>query len=57
MSLTDVTNKMSKSDANDYSRINVLDSPDLIRDKIKKAKTDAFKGLEWENPERPESTN
>mgnify|MGYP003336369984 CR=1 FL=1 len=27
------------------------------RDKIKKAKTDAFKGLEWENPERPESTN
>lgn len=57
MSLTDGTNKMSKSDENDYSRINVLDEPKLIRDKIKKAKTDAFQGLEWDNPERPEATN
>lgn len=57
MSLTDGTNKMSKSDANDASRINVLDPPDLIREKIKKCKTDAVKGLEWDNPERPEATN
>lgn len=57
MSLTDGTNKMSKSDANDNSRINVLDPPSVIRDKIKKCKTDAFVGLEWDNPERPESTN
>lgn len=57
MSLTDGTNKMSKSDANDYSRINVLDDPAVIRDKIKKAKTDAFVGLEWDNAERPEATN
>jgi len=57
MSLTDGTSKMSKSDPNDGSRINVLDPPDVIRSKIKKCKTDAFKGIEWDNPERPEATN
>ncbi len=57
MSLTDGKNKMSKSDANDNSRINVLDPPDVIRSKIKKCKTDEFIGLEWDNPERPEATN
>lgn len=57
MSLTDGTNKMSKSDENDNSRINVLDPPDVIRSKIKKCKTDAFEGIEWDNPERPEATN
>ena len=57
MSLTDGSNKMSKSDANDNSRINVLDPPKLIRDKIKRCKTDTIKGLEWDNPERPEATN
>ena len=57
MSLTDGTNKMSKSDPNDASRINVLDPPDVIRDKVKKCKTDAFEGIEWNNPERPEATN
>lgn len=57
MSLTDGTNKMSKSDDNDNSRINVLDPPKLIRDKIKRCKTDALPGIEWDNPERPEATN
>jgi tryptophanyl-tRNA synthetase len=57
MSLTDGTNKMSKSDPNDNSRINLLDPPDLIRDKIKKCKTDAYVGIEWNNPNRPEATN
>ncbi len=57
MSLSDGTSKMSKSDKNDNSRINVLDPPDVIRSKIKKCKTDAFQGLEWDNPERPEATN
>ena len=57
MSLTDGTNKMSKSDANDASRINVLDPPQVIREKIKKCKTDALQGIEWDNPERPEATN
>jgi tryptophanyl-tRNA synthetase len=58
MSLTDGTSKMSKSDPNDNSRINVLDPPDLIRDKIKRCKTDSFPGgIEWDNPDRPEATN
>jgi len=57
MSLTDGTSKMSKSDPSDASRINILDPPDVIRKKIKTCKTDAIKGLEWDNPERPEATN
>jgi len=57
MSLTDGTSKMSKSDPSDSSRINILDSPDVIRKKIKTCKTDVVKGLEWDNPERPEATN
>ncbi|KAG5191650.1 tryptophanyl-tRNA synthetase [Tribonema minus] len=57
MSLQDGTSKMSKSDPNDGSRINLTDSADVIARKIKKCKTDAFDGLEWGNPERPECTN
>jgi tryptophanyl-tRNA synthetase len=57
MSLTDGTSKMSKSDPNDQSRINILDPPDVIRQKIKRCKTDSLPGIEWDNPERPEATN
>mmetsp|Transcript_1112 Transcript_1112/g.2568 ORF Transcript_1112/g.2568 Transcript_1112/m.2568 type:complete len:459 (+) Transcript_1112:50-1426(+) len=57
MSLTDGTSKMSKSDPAENSRINVLDPPNVIRDKIKRCKTDSLPGIEWDNPERPESTN
>jgi len=57
MSLADGTNKMSKSDPADGSRINVLDPPKVIRDKIKRCKTDSLPGVEWDNPDRPESTN
>ncbi|BAZ65462.1 MAG: tryptophan--tRNA ligase [Pelatocladus maniniholoensis HA4357-MV3] len=57
MSLTDGTKKMSKSDPSELSRINLLDSPDEITKKIKKCKTDATRGLEFDNPERPESNN
>ncbi|KAL3903215.1 MAG: hypothetical protein SGILL_010528, partial [Bacillariaceae sp.] len=57
MSLQDGSSKMSKSDQNDASRINVLDPPEKIRDKIKKCKTDALEGIEWDNPDRPEATN
>lgn len=39
MSLTDGTKKMSKSDPNDMSRINLSDSADVIRLKIMKAKS------------------
>jgi tryptophanyl-tRNA synthetase len=41
MSLRDGTVKMSKTDASDYSRINLMDSADTIALKIRKAKTDA----------------
>ena len=41
MSLRNGLNKMSKSDISDYSRINIMDSKDLIVNKIKKAKTDS----------------
>jgi tryptophanyl-tRNA synthetase len=59
MSLRDGTKKMSKSDASDYSRINLTDDADAIAQKIRKAKTDPDplpsepKGLEH----RPEADN
>ena len=40
MSLRDGTAKMSKSDPSDNSRLNLLDEPDLVAQKIRKAKTD-----------------
>jgi tryptophanyl-tRNA synthetase len=40
MSLRDGSKKMSKSDASDYSRINLSDDADAIAQKIRKAKTD-----------------
>ena len=40
MSLRDGTKKMSKSDASDLSRINLMDDAETISKKIRKAKTD-----------------
>ncbi|KAL0053269.1 hypothetical protein WJX82_003538 [Trebouxia sp. C0006] len=57
MSLTDGSSKMSKSAELDASRINLLDDPKLIQQKVKRAKTDTFEGLEFSNPDRPEATN
>ena len=57
MSLTDGTSKMSKSDPNEGSRINLLDPPELISKKIKRAKTDPVMGLVFGDPERPEADN
>ncbi|MGK7908068.1 MAG: tryptophan--tRNA ligase [Synechococcus sp.] len=57
MSLTDGTSKMSKSDPSELSRIYLLDSPEAITKKIKKAKTDPTRGLEFDNPDRPEASN
>jgi len=56
MSLQDGTSKMSKSDPNDLSRINLLDTPDEIRRKIKKCKTDSVKGVMYAD-DRPEANN
>jgi len=41
MSLRDGSQKMSKSDPSDYSRINLTDDADTIAQKIRKARTDA----------------
>jgi tryptophanyl-tRNA synthetase len=55
MSLKDGSKKMSKSDPSDQSRINLLDAPDDIAKKIKRATTDPdvlpseVKGLEGRN--------
>lgn len=57
MSLTDGTKKMSKSDPSELSRINLLDSPEVIQNKIKRCKTDPIRGLTFGDPERPECNN
>jgi len=57
MSLIDGTKKMSKSDPSEMSRINLLDSPDVIEKKIKRCKTDPIKGLTFDDPDRPECNN
>lgn len=57
MSLTDGTKKMSKSDPSDLSRINLLDSPDVLQNKIKRCKTDPVRGLAFDDPARPECHN
>ncbi|HTS92816.1 MAG TPA: tryptophan--tRNA ligase [Stellaceae bacterium] len=59
MSLRDGTKKMSKSDTSDYSRINMTDDADLVRQKIRKAKTDPHPMPESaaEAERRPEAAN
>ncbi|KAF9171402.1 hypothetical protein BGX20_007650 [Mortierella sp. AD010] len=57
MSLRDPTNKMSKSDASDQTRINLVDSPDLISSKIKRAVTDGVRGISYDQINRPAVAN
>jgi tryptophanyl-tRNA synthetase len=59
MSLRDGTKKMSKSDASDYSRINLTDDPEIIAQKIRKARTDPLPLPETiaELAARPEADN
>ena len=59
MSLKDGTNKMSKSDPSDLSRINLRDEKDQILNKIKKAKTDVMPlpSVKENLSERPEAEN
>ena len=59
MSLKDGKSKMSKSDPSDQSRINLIDTPDMILKKIKKAKTDSnpFPTKIDELKDRPEISN
>jgi tryptophanyl-tRNA synthetase len=59
MSLRDGSKKMSKSDASDYSRINLTDDADAIAQKIRKAKTDPapLPSEEAGLAQRPEADN
>ncbi|GAB4210346.1 MAG: hypothetical protein Fur006_70760 [Coleofasciculaceae cyanobacterium] len=56
-SLTDGTKKMSKSDENRDGCVYLLDSPDEINRKIKRAKTDSDPVLRFDEDNRPEVTN
>src|SRR3989475_10653276 len=56
MALDDPTNKMSKSDPNDNSRINLLDDPKTIKKKIARATTDSLRLVTFDT-ERPGITN
>lgn len=51
MSLDDGTAKMSKSNPNELSRINLLDTPDQVRNKVKRCKTDMVEVRPlWQSP-------
>lgn len=52
MSLVNASNKMSKSDASARSRINLIDTPEMITEKIKRAKTDSLGTITYD-PKRP----
>ncbi len=56
MSLDDPTKKMSKSEDNPNSRINLLDDPKTIKQKIGRATTDSLRLIAFD-PERPSITN
>lgn len=57
MSLDDASKKMSKSNPNEGSRINLLDTPDVIRKKISRATTDSGKEVKFDPANKPEVSN
>ncbi len=57
MSLQDPTSKMSKSDPNQGSRIQLLDDPDTIRKRIGRAVTDSGTGIEFDWNRKPGISN
>src|SRR5260370_40865401 len=56
MALDEPTEKMSKSAPNPGSRINLLDDPKTIKQKIGRATTDSLRLVTFD-PERPGTTN
>lgn len=56
-SLRDPTKKMSKSDPDPKSFINLLDTPDEIRSKLKKAITDFTSAVTFDPENRPGVAN
>lgn len=57
MSLTDPTQKMSKSNPNPASRILITDPPELITKKIMAAVTDSQNSVSWDPVNRPGVSN
>ncbi len=57
MSLRNPLEKMSKSDNQETSRINLTDSPDDIRKKVRKAVTDSTSRITFEPTDRPGVSN
>ena len=57
MSLRNPLQKMSKSDNQELSRINLSDSPDEIRNKIRKAVTDCESRITYDPETRPGVSN
>ncbi|KAI9103297.1 hypothetical protein DFS34DRAFT_361475 [Phlyctochytrium arcticum] len=57
MSLRNPVVKMSKSDPSEASRINIDDTPDQIRSKIRKATVDSDKGITYDPLTRPGVAN
>ncbi|KAL3665399.1 hypothetical protein V7S43_009435 [Phytophthora oleae] len=57
MSLRDPSKKMSKSDTSALSRIELTDTADDIRKKLRKATTDAISGIYYDREKRPGVSN
>lgn len=57
MSLQDASKKMSKSDVSKLACINLIDDSELIRTKIRKAKTDSLGKITYDPVNRPELAN
>jgi len=57
MSLSEPTAKMSKSDENDKSRINLLDPENIIKKRIMSAMTDSMGTVEYDPENRPGISN
>lgn len=57
MSLQDPTSKMSKSDDNEWATIHMLDEPNAIVKKIKKAVTDSLAHVHYDKENQPGVSN
>lgn len=55
MSLTNGSRKMSKSDKSVRSRISLIDDPDMIREKIRRAKTDSLGTITYDKERKGEA--
>jgi tryptophanyl-tRNA synthetase len=57
MSLDDPTKKMSKSNPSEASRVELRDTPDVIRKKVRRAVTDSGTDIRYDEAEKPAISN